>query len=44
MFVGSTYLGIAGLETKMEEPSNTILCSSRRVVHDEAKALHGQSS
>jgi len=33
-----TYLSIASLESKMEETSNTILCGSWRVVHDETKA------
>ena len=32
------YLSIAGLEATMEETSNTVLCSSRRVVEDEAEA------
>lgn len=34
------YLSIAGLEAEMEEASNAILSSSRRVVHDKAEAVN----
>ena len=33
------FLGIAGLETKVKETTNAVLCGRRRVVHDETKAV-----
>lgn len=35
------YLSIAGLEAQMEEASNAIFSSSRRVIHDKAEAVTG---
>ena len=35
-------LSIAGLETEVEETTNTVLSSGRRVVHDKAEAVSCQ--
>lgn len=37
--VGATHLSIASLEPQMEETTNAVFSTSRRVIHDKAKSM-----